>query len=132
MDAQPTRESRRRLTTTQHDKVFGGVCGGVAEYTGLDPGLVRIVTVIAVCSGIGVLVPAYFALMIFLPKSYVPTRVRTSAPRLPKLKTSMGGWLLLGLGTWILLEQVDWINVKLVAALALIALGVNLVVRKSD
>jgi len=36
----------RRLTRS-HDRMIGGVCGGVAEYFHVDPTLVRVLTVIA-------------------------------------------------------------------------------------
>jgi phage shock protein C len=38
-----------------------GVCAGLADYTGLDVTLVRILLILAIiCGGAGVLIPAYF------------------------------------------------------------------------
>jgi phage shock protein C len=44
----------------KHGKVMG-VCAGLADYTGMDVTLVRILLVLAIiCGGAGVLIPAYF------------------------------------------------------------------------
>lgn len=37
---------RNRLTRSRSDRMIAGVCGGIAEYFGWDPTLVRIVYVI--------------------------------------------------------------------------------------
>jgi phage shock protein PspC (stress-responsive transcriptional regulator) len=36
----------RRLTRS-HDRMIGGVCAGVADFLGIDPTLVRVVTAVA-------------------------------------------------------------------------------------
>jgi len=36
----------KKLYLSKSDKVFGGVCGGIAEYFEIDSTLVRIITVI--------------------------------------------------------------------------------------
>ena len=45
-----------------------GVCGGIADYTGLDPIIVRILAVIGLFSSFGTIILVYLALGIFLPK----------------------------------------------------------------
>lgn len=48
-------ESEKKLYLSSTDKKIGGVCGGIAEYLGMDPTLIRILWVIfafAVGSGI--------------------------------------------------------------------------------
>lgn len=37
----------RRLTRSQDNKMIAGVCGGAAEYLGMDPTLIRVLTLIA-------------------------------------------------------------------------------------
>ncbi len=52
-------ESRTKF---YRDKVNGkwlGVCGGIADYTGVDPLLVRIGFVVATLGGAGILLPLY-------------------------------------------------------------------------
>ena len=56
----------RRLTRSETDKRIAGVCGGVAEYFGVDPTLVRVVFVVtALTGGAGLLL--YLILWIALP-----------------------------------------------------------------
>lgn len=43
----PPPAPRARLLRSRRDSVVGGVCGGFAKYSGLDPAIVRIITVIA-------------------------------------------------------------------------------------
>lgn len=57
----------KKLYRSQHQKVIGGVCGGIAEYFELDPVLVRILLVVSVFAfGTGFL--AYIIAMIIIPK----------------------------------------------------------------
>jgi phage shock protein PspC (stress-responsive transcriptional regulator) len=42
----PTQPQPRRLTRSD-DRMIAGLCAGVADYFGLDPTLVRVLTVIA-------------------------------------------------------------------------------------
>jgi len=57
----------RRLTLSATDKMFAGVCGGIAEYFGIDPTLVRLVAVVlALLGGSGFLI--YGVAWIVMPK----------------------------------------------------------------
>jgi phage shock protein C len=38
--------SGRPLRRSVHDRLLAGVCGGLAEYTGMDPTLVRVLYVV--------------------------------------------------------------------------------------
>jgi phage shock protein PspC (stress-responsive transcriptional regulator) len=58
----------RRLTRSSTDKRLGGVCGGLAEYFGVDPLFVRLVFVAtALAGGFGILL--YVVLWIALPEA---------------------------------------------------------------
>lgn len=57
-----------RTLTKSRDKVIAGVCGGVAEYFGWDPSLVRIVWAVACCFG-GTGLVAYVVAAIVMPES---------------------------------------------------------------
>ncbi|MBN2618758.1 MAG: PspC domain-containing protein [Spirochaetales bacterium] len=51
------------------DRVFAGVCGGIAEWLGLSTGLVRFLTVIFFFFSAGIPVGTIYILMaIFIPK----------------------------------------------------------------
>lgn len=54
-----------QLTRSETDKKIAGVAGGMAAYFGVDPTLVRVLWVIAVLMGWGIL--AYVILWIVLP-----------------------------------------------------------------
>ncbi len=59
-------EAIKRLARTSGDKVIGGVCGGIAKFTNIDPTLLRIVTLLLVLFG-GLSLWIYIILWIFLP-----------------------------------------------------------------
>lgn len=62
----PSASAPRRLRRRTEGKVIGGVCGGVADYLGVDPVVVRLVWVVAAfTTGIGFL--AYLVAMFLLP-----------------------------------------------------------------
>jgi|TARA_B100000508_G_C11370634_1_gene233539 phage shock protein PspC (stress-responsive transcriptional regulator) len=49
------------------DKMLAGVCGGLAEYLGWDPTIVRIIFVILAFSSFGFALVVYFILAIVMP-----------------------------------------------------------------
>ncbi|PDW01906.1 PspC domain-containing protein [Candidatus Viridilinea mediisalina] len=55
----------QRLARSANDRIFGGVCGGLASYFNIDATIVRIVFVVAVLSGISPLI--YIVLWIVMP-----------------------------------------------------------------
>jgi phage shock protein PspC (stress-responsive transcriptional regulator) len=58
--------SPRTLTRSSTDRKISGVSGGLAEYLGIDPLLVRIGFVVtALTSGVGLL--AYLAMLVLVP-----------------------------------------------------------------
>lgn len=60
--------NEKKLRRTSNDKMIGGVCGGLAEYFGLDSTLVRIAyTLLSICTAFsGVLV--YIVLLLIMPE----------------------------------------------------------------
>ena len=57
----------KRLTKS-NDAQLEGVCGGIAEYIGVDPVFVRLAFVIGALAG-GVFVLAYLILMFIMPEA---------------------------------------------------------------
>ena len=49
------------------DKMLAGVCGGIGEYLGLDPTIIRIIFLILVFSSFGTMVLIYFILALIMP-----------------------------------------------------------------
>ena len=64
----PTPSSPKRLVRTRDDRWIAGVCGGVARYTGLDPTLVRLLTVVLTVLGLGSVVGAYLVAWVLMPE----------------------------------------------------------------
>jgi phage shock protein C len=59
---------KARLTKSAKDRVIDGVCGGIAEYFGIDPVIIRLIFVVLVfIHGIGILL--YIILAIIMPKA---------------------------------------------------------------
>ena len=56
----------KRLTRSS-DKIIAGVCGGIADYFGLDKALIRVIYLLAVLfGGVGILV--YIIFWIIMPE----------------------------------------------------------------
>jgi phage shock protein C len=66
-----------QLTRSASDRMFGGVCGGLARYFGIDSSIVRLIFVLAVLSGLSPLI--YVILWVVMPQEPLPA----GAPRLP-------------------------------------------------
>lgn len=56
-----------RLMRSRTDRMFAGVCGGMAEYFAIDATIVRLVFVLALLSGLSPLV--YVILWIVMPEA---------------------------------------------------------------
>ena len=58
----------KKLYKSSTDRRIAGVCGGIAEYLGVDSTLVRVITVILMmCAGSGLL--AYIAAAVIMPEA---------------------------------------------------------------
>src|SRR5689334_12191759 len=58
----------RRLYRSRHERIVGGVCGGLAEYFAIDPLIVRIIAVALVFAG-GAGFLAYLAAWLLVPEA---------------------------------------------------------------
>jgi phage shock protein PspC (stress-responsive transcriptional regulator) len=59
----------KRLVRSQDNRWLGGVCGGLAEYFGVDANLIRLLVVIGTIFGMGTLLVAYIAAWILMPEA---------------------------------------------------------------
>lgn len=64
-----TSAPKGRLYRDENNKVFGGVCSGVANYFGIDPIIVRVITILT----LGVTLIPYIVLWIAVPSSATTT-----------------------------------------------------------
>ena len=57
----------KKLYRSRHDRMIGGVCGGLGEYFAIDPTLVRLLFVFAALAG-GPGLIAYLIMLIVVPE----------------------------------------------------------------
>lgn len=111
-----------RLYRSRTNRVIGGVAGGIGEYLGIDPIIIRIIWVIlALFAGVGVV--AYILAWIIIPERLAGEE----APQAPEGFSSEAGLIvgliLVGLGAWFLLSNLNLIPPPLFAALRIIRLA---------
>ena len=58
----------RKLTRSRDDRWIAGICGGIAEHTGIDATLIRVLLVIATILGAGSLIVIYLVCWLIIPK----------------------------------------------------------------
>ena len=62
---------KKKWYRSRKDKMIGGVCGGIGEYFDVDPTIIRIIAVVGLFAGAGIL--AYIVLWIVVPEEpYIP------------------------------------------------------------
>ncbi|MEM6819244.1 MAG: envelope stress response membrane protein PspC [Pseudomonadota bacterium] len=60
-------EERRRFYRTKDNKRLAGVCGGIAEYFGFDPTMVRLLTIIALFLTGPIVIVLYIGMVLLVP-----------------------------------------------------------------
>lgn len=80
--AQQTNIGSRRLFRSENDKILGGVAAGLANYFGIDPAIMRLLFVLFLFMGFGILL--YIILWIVVPSRSLVTNVRKRLFRNPE------------------------------------------------
>lgn len=76
------RANEKRLIRSLHERMIGGVCGGLAKYLNLDPSLVRLgFVILTLLSGFVIGIVTYIVMMIVLPEE--TQNPMTSSPLTP-------------------------------------------------
>ncbi len=70
----------KQLTRSQHDKKIMGVCGGIAEYMGWDPTVVRVGAVVLLLFAHVATLVGYFVLGAIMPAEPVTTYTPNQYP----------------------------------------------------
>jgi phage shock protein C len=140
---------KARLVRSEDDRMIAGVCGGLAEYLGVDPILVRLAFLILIPAG-GIGLPLYFILMIIMPAASDVDLSQSAV--IEKNLEGLGGTisdsvertrehpnrpiiaagLLIFMGIYFLLENLGWVSGNIFWPLALILLGIFLLVRRNQ
>jgi phage shock protein PspC (stress-responsive transcriptional regulator) len=58
----------KKLYRSRNERMLAGVCGGLGEYFNVDPTLMRLLFVLGVVFGFGVMAFVYLAMMIIVPE----------------------------------------------------------------
>ena len=77
----------KQLTRSREDRWIAGVCGGIADYTGIDATVVRLVLVVCTILGAGSLVVGYLIAWVLMPQGEHHDVVRTTATGGPATAT---------------------------------------------
>ena len=64
--------SSKKLERSPDDQWIGGVCGGLAEYTGTNANLVRLVVVVLTVLGFGSVIVVYLLAWVIMPRKQPP------------------------------------------------------------
>lgn len=128
----------KRLYKSRRDWIIDGVCGGIGEYLGIDPVIIRIIFVLLFfMGGVGLLL--YIAAMLIIPVN--PEHKELKAEEKKSTQTRGRGFIfILGLiliiiGVGLLLENLGWpfwrfirIGVSYAFPILLIAIGLFLII----
>jgi phage shock protein C len=57
----------KQLTRSTSNRMIAGVCAGLGEYLGIDPTIVRLLTVLAFFTGFGGIVIVYLIMALIIP-----------------------------------------------------------------
>ncbi len=58
----------KQLTRSASNRMIAGVCAGLGEYLGIDPTIVRLLTVLAFFTGFGGIVLVYLIMALVVPE----------------------------------------------------------------
>ena len=148
-----------RITKSKTDKVIDGVCGGLAEYFGIDPVIVRLVFVLLIfINGLGLLLYIILAIIMpkaekadLTPKETIKENVQDIGERVKEAGEGLGaalskkteekhshrarwlGILLILLGIFFLLDNLNmirWIDKDLLWPIILIFIGAWLLIKR--
>lgn len=126
----------RRLYRSTTDKYIGGVCGGLAEYFGIDPAVLRIAFLfLFIAKGIGLL--AYIVLWIAVRRRPAGVEVAPPAPHSWTWSRYLPGVILVLLGIVFLVnENWYWLDLEDLWdrfwPVILIAIGATLILYRGD
>ncbi len=120
----------QRIYKSSRDKVFAGVCGGVAEFLNIDPVIVRLIWVLATLAyGAGLIF--YIIAAIIMPKDDFETgRVYKEDDYDSEKGKMILGIALVGFGILVVSKKYFyWVDGEILVAASLICIGALLFLR---
>lgn len=129
----PPAGAPRRLRRSRDDSVIAGVCGGLGEYLGVDPVLIRIAAIILVFAG------GAGALLYVIGWIAIPEEADDDAVGTPSTETTpeaasgavVLGFVFVALGAFFLVDELwpDFLSWRYVWPIGLIAVGAAILFR---
>lgn len=123
--------SERRLRRSRTDRMIAGVAGGLADYLGIDPVLVRVGLVALVLLGFGAGVILYIVLVVVVPEeTEAQAATKGQSQRSIDVTPEAARWIIGGLlivvgALWLVRLFVPFLfELQVLAPLVLIAVGV--------
>lgn len=102
----PKEGQPKRLYRSKSDRMIAGVCGGVAQYFGLDPILIRIIWALAFFVGGSGLI-AYIVAWIVMPEN-PDAEINPEKKESKSDSTMIWGLVLIAIGGMLLFHRMDW------------------------
>lgn len=136
-------EKHKKLYKSRKNSVIDGVCGGIGEYFGIDPVIIRLIWVIGFFTG-GIGIIAYIIAMIIIPVAprqededvYVEFEEEKYNEDKPKSYDNDNTVRIIGIGllvvgiSMIIREYVWWFDWSLVFPIALMFIGGLLLIKR--
>ncbi len=117
----------RRLLRSRTNRVFAGVCAGIADYFGGDPTMVRLgAAILGIVTGIVPMLVVYIVAAIVIPErggAPAGEAVGPAIPATPGSGTLVLGVLLVGVGVMALANEVLRVDWDLLWPVGLVLLG---------
>ncbi len=107
------------------DKKIAGVCGGLAEFFGINPKIVRILFVLLFFLNPPAILLLYLLLAIIMPSEEDPVKTK-------KQRQAMCGYVLIAIGVIFMLKEVIKLSMLQVLGLILVVLGIFVVMRGEE
>jgi len=73
-------ENVKKLYRSTSDRMFGGICGGLGVYFGIDSTLIRLVFVLGTLFSFSALFWAYIIMLIVIPEEPTASQAVVNAP----------------------------------------------------
>lgn len=64
----PDKQEVKRLYRSKKNRIIAGICGGIGEYTGVDPVIIRLIWIVVTLITLGVGILAYLIAWLVIPE----------------------------------------------------------------
>ena len=123
----------KRLYRSRKNRVFLGVCGGIAEYFNVEPVIVRLLFILLIFFTGPFLPVLYFLAAIVIPEEPLNGEKKEDIPHNydTSRNASLLGWVLLAIGVYFLFKNLGIFFIPFTVAIAiiLIILGILMLIR---